>query len=97
MKRITLPAREEMLSKLIAAESSNHIVQNFYPKLLDHAGQGKVACGVAVILNMAIIEYCDSAILLAAMQLRAPEFIDALIDDAEVAAEAKMHFAKMAA
>ena len=90
-KAITLPNREEMLQRLLKVNNEGHLTEKFYPILLRDAGQQRVGAGVVMMLALAIHDYTEGMppIMANAMYMKAPEFIDALIDDKEVAKNAK--------
>jgi len=90
-KRITLPGREEMLERLSKVCDVDHTRQKFFPKLLQHAGEEKVAQGVVMLLALAIHDYTDGMppMMASLMYMSAPQYIDALVTDPEVAEAAK--------
>lgn len=90
-KVITLPGAEEMLARLIKVSDIGHAQEQFYPLLLEHAGTEKVAEGVTMMLVLAICDYTAGLppMMAAVMFTMAPRFIDALVDDKEVAEQAK--------
>ena len=90
-KKITLPNREEMLERLSKVCDIDHTRQKFFPKLLQHAGEEKVAQGVVMILALAIHDYTDGMppMMSSLLYMSAPQYIDALVTDPEVAEEAK--------
>ncbi|MFH1314959.1 MAG: hypothetical protein ABIH67_01020 [Candidatus Uhrbacteria bacterium] len=91
---ITLPDREEMLQRLMQVNDRNHVQQKLYPILLNHAGQEKVAQGIPVMLALAINDYTTGmpAVVAGMVWDYVPAWIDALVDDQDVAAEAKAFF-----
>lgn len=90
-KVITLPAREEMLDRLKKVSDNSHMQERFYPILLKHAGEEKVAQGVVMMLALAIHDYVEGMppMMSNLMYMQAPQFIEALVDDKEVAQQAK--------
>lgn len=94
-KVITLPQADDMFRRLVQVNDSAHLRERFYPLLLEHAGTEKVPDGVTLMVMLAIAEYTGNlpVVVQSAMLVSAPRFIDALVDDAEVAAEAKQLFA----
>lgn len=91
MKRVILPSRDEMLSRLGKVDSNPHLQKNFYPLLLEEAGEEKASGGVAMMVLQAIHRYAaDMPPLMGQLLLvQAPQFIEALVKDPEAAAEAK--------
>ena len=88
---ITLPDREEMLQRLLQVNGGNHVRQGLYPILLNHAGQEKVALGIPTMFALAISAYSSGmpTVMAGMVWDYVPAWIDALVDDQEVAAEAK--------
>ncbi len=91
-----LPSKDEMLQRLLKVDDNNHFQQKFYPKLLQEAGSQKVAMGVVMLLQLAIYDYIEGMppVMSRVMNMRMPDFIDALCPDEEVAREAKVFFAQ---
>ncbi len=98
-KVITLPSKEKMLERLITVNDNAHLQEKFYPKLLMHAETEKVAMGVVMILQIASCEYTKGlpAVMTVVLNMNMPAFIDALVEDKEVAAEAKKGLEKVMA
>jgi hypothetical protein len=90
-KTITLPDREDMLKRLLGVCDMSHMEERFYPILLKNAGQERVASGVVMMLALAIHDYTEGmpAMMSGLIYMEAPNFIDALVDDKEVAEQAK--------
>jgi hypothetical protein len=90
-KVIILPNQEEMFERLMAVDDNPHTVREFYPKLLKYAGQRKVAAGIVMMAELALFDYTKGMpdFMFSVMNMRMPEYIDALTDNKEVATEAK--------
>lgn len=90
-KTITLPNRDEMLQRLLKVNDISHLQERFYPILLKSAGQERVAQGVVLMLMLAIHDYIKGMpkVMEGVMCMQAPQFIDALVEDHEVAEQAK--------
>ncbi|MFZ2500804.1 MAG: hypothetical protein WAW90_02330 [Minisyncoccia bacterium] len=88
-----LPPRLVMLVNLLLVDSDENIVKYFYPKLLAMAGEQMTAEAVILLLDLAIAVYArsseTSATMEAALHKKMPEFIDALVDNPELAEEVK--------
>lgn len=95
-KVITLPNREEMQQRLLAVDDNSHLQERFYPLLLQHAGEEKVARGVVMLLALAIYDYTSGMppVMSGLMYMKADSYIDALVDDPEVAEAAKASLAE---
>lgn len=93
-KVFNLPTTDEMLKRLLKVDDNGHLQQKFYPKLLRQAGQQKVPMGVVMMLQLAIHDYTEGMpqVMSATMNMRMPDFIDALCPDEESANEAKAFF-----
>lgn len=90
-KVIILPNRDEMLARLLKVNDGSHLQERFYPTLLEQAGQERVAQGVVMMLVFAIHDYVEGLppAMAGLMYKQAPDFIDALVNDPEIAKEAK--------
>jgi hypothetical protein len=66
------------------------MVERFYPKLLDLAGQEKAGPGVATALTMAAYDYTADLPnpIGRTVMLRLPAFVRAIVDDPQAQAEA---------
>ena len=96
-KRITFPDAGEMLNRLLRISQEIHYREGLYPKIIESAGKDVDAQGIVEAITLAINDYAgekpdDIADLVYA---RVPEFIDALVDDKELAAAAKEFFHKI--
>ena len=93
-KVITLPDKDDMLKRLVMVDNDPHLVERFYPILLKNAGQKRVAQGITMMMILAIHDYADGMppLTSALMVMYAPKYIDALVDDVDVAQEAKNLF-----
>jgi len=90
-KVITLPNHEEMLQRLLKVDGNPHLQERFYPILLKSAGQERVAQSVVLMLALAIHDYVKGmpSVMTDLMYMQAPQFIDALVDNPEVAEQTK--------
>ncbi len=90
-KTFNLPAKEEMLQRLLKVDDNSHAQEKFYPLLTKHGGEQRVAMGVVLMLQLAIHDYTQGmpAMMMSLLNMRMNDFIDALCPDAEIAAEAK--------
>lgn len=92
---ITLPNADEMLKRLIAINSHERLVRDFYPLLLEDAGMEKVAIGVFLMITQAIDEYAEGQhpAVGTILSAGAHRFVPVLVDDPEVAEAIQQHFA----
>ena len=98
-KAITLPNQEEMLERLRKVNTDPSLESRFFPFLLKEAGNEFNGMGIAMIFLGAVRDYIDevykgekdmnSLEAQAMVANRVPQYIDALVDDSTVAAEAK--------
>ena len=89
-KVITLPDRDEMLQRLLKVNDDRHVQERFYPILLESAGQERTARGVVLMLTLAIHDYVEGMPVMSDhMHMLVPRFIEALVDDKEVAEQAE--------
>lgn len=92
---IILPSSEEIVERLKQVLDDEYMAQKFYPLIAQYGGEQKVAMGVVMMLVLAIEDFMQSgypAAMRGILYMDVPRFIDALIDDKEVAEEAKMHW-----
>ncbi len=82
-----------MLALLTSVLDIRYIVEKFYPSLLKSAGTELVASGVALVIILALSDFEETKDadpkMLALIDANVPDFIDALIDNKDVASEAK--------
>ncbi|MDO8407699.1 MAG: hypothetical protein Q7S95_00470 [bacterium] len=92
-----LPERDDMLAKLVAVNGESHLRQKFYPLLLKHAGEPKVAMGVVMLLQLAIDDYTEgmSPVMVASMNMWMPQYIEALCPTETAVQEAKAMWEKV--
>ncbi|MEK7159761.1 MAG: hypothetical protein AAB766_04655 [Patescibacteria group bacterium] len=90
-KRFFLPDRETMLERLLKVNDDVYYREGFYPLLLKHAGERKVAPGVVLLLTLAIHDFTEGMprVMVSLLHAQMPEFIDALIIDPKLAQDAK--------
>ena len=90
-KTVTLPDRDEMLKRLLKVSDNSHAQERFYPILLQSAGRVLVAQGVVMMLTLAIYDYTEGMppMMTNLMYMQAPHIIEALVDDKEIADQAK--------
>lgn len=90
-KVVTLPKRDEMLRRLVSVSDESHFQERFYPILLQSAERELVAQGVVMMFSLAIYDYTKGMppMMSGLVYMYVPKFIDVLVDDKEVASEAK--------
>ena len=87
-KKITLPPKEEMLSKLIGVDNNIRLQEVFYPSLLKRAGKEMGPYGYAQMFNIALGELSkqfEKQEVVSVVRAEVASFVDALIDDKEFA------------
>ena len=95
-KVITLPNREEMLKRLLRVSEDQHLQERFYPILLELAEKQYITEDVVMRLMTTIQNFVKSMppIAMRMMYMRAPQFIDALVNDLDAASQAKTFLQK---
>lgn len=85
-----LPEKEDMLARLISVNDDSHAVEQFYPLILKDAGRELVGSGVVLMLHLAIHDYTEGMppFMGALIQMSLKGYVEALIDDPEVKADA---------
>jgi hypothetical protein len=86
----TLPDRAELLRRVTAVDNDPHIVEKFYPHILEHASQEKTGLGVALALALAAANYTADLpeVLGRVIEVRLPSYVRAIVDDPQVQADA---------
>lgn len=89
-KIIAIRNHDEMLARLLKVSDDSRLQERFYPILLEQAGQERIAQDFIMWLAIAIREYVESMPpgMAPLMYMQAPGFIDALVSDPEIVAEA---------
>lgn len=93
-KVVTLPSAEEIMSRLNKVEmgASDYMAKRFYPLIAQEAGRELVAQGVVMMLTLKIHDFVSSGyppVMSGILHMYVPQLIDALVDDKDVAEEAK--------
>lgn len=90
-KVVVLPDREEIMKRLRAVYDDDYMAERFYSSIAEEAGHELVAEGVVMMLTLKVYDFAEGypAPMGAVLSLYAPQFIDALVDDKEVAKAAK--------
>jgi hypothetical protein len=84
-QRVTLPERDEMLRRLKSVIDEPHTTENFYPKLLKHAGQAKTGVGVGLMFQLAVFDYAgETGPVAAGLNVAAPSFMAVLVEDEDI-------------
>lgn len=94
-KVIVLPDAEEIVKRL-AKVYDDELAQRLYAKVAQRAGEEKVAEGVVMIFTLSIYDVCQGypPMIQSLMFNFVPMWIDALLDDKEVAEAAKAFLKK---
>jgi hypothetical protein len=94
-KFIVLPQRDEMLKRLLRVSTEKYLQEKLYPLILNYAGSEKLPEGIVMLLMLSIHDYCEGMppMMSTILTRKVPAFIDALVDDEDVAREAKDFFA----
>ncbi|MCX6811734.1 MAG: hypothetical protein NT039_03530 [Candidatus Berkelbacteria bacterium] len=75
-----------MLERLKLVSDIDHLVNEFYPLLLERAGQELLACGVIIYFELALHQYAGEATMLkAAIRYDLERYIDAMVPDTQQA------------
>jgi len=93
-KIIVLPNKEKMFKRLLKVSDDDSLQKRFYPLLLQLAGSELVVESFVTMLRFIIDDYTKNLSLRAYSLLygQADHFIDVLVDDAEMAQQAKDFF-----
>jgi len=93
-KVVTLPSAEEIMSRLRKVDmgANDYMAERFYPLIVQEAGRELVAQGVVMMLTLKIHDFMSSGyppVMTGILHMYVPQLIDALVDDKEIAEEAK--------
>lgn len=99
-KVVTLPSAEEIMNRLKKVEmgANDYMAERFYPLIAQEAGRELVAQGVVMMLTLKIHDFMSSGyppIMTGILHMYVPQLIDALVDDKDVAEEAKRFHQKV--
>jgi len=93
-KVVTLPNEQEIVDRLKKVDigANGYMAERFYPLIAAEAGRELVAQGIIIMLTLKIYNFTHSGYppaMEGVLHMYVPQFVDALIDDPEVAEEAK--------
>ena len=94
-KVVTLPDGQEIMERLkkVYMGDGDYMAENFFPMIAKEGGHELVAAGVVIMLTLKIYDFIKdggySPMMKGILHMYVPQLIDALIDDKEVATEAK--------
>jgi len=93
-KVVTLPDEQEIMERLKKMEmgANDYMAERFYPLIAQEAGRELVAQGVVLMLTLKIHDFLSSgypSVMTGLLHMYVPQLIDALVDDKDVAEEAK--------
>ena len=94
-KVITLPNAQGIMERLQKVDmgANEYMAERFYPMVSQEAGHELIAQGVVMMLTLKIHNFMTQGYppaMEVIMQMYVPQFIDALVDDKEVAEAAKV-------
>jgi len=93
MKTVIMPSADEILDRLVKADSKLHYCQKLYPLLVKNADAGKKVNGAGVVMaiHLALHEYTENLPdqMRRLVMMDVEMFIEAMITDPQVVAEAK--------
>lgn len=93
-KVVTLPNAQEIVKRLQSLDvgANDYMAERFYPLIAQEAGRELVAQGIVMMLTLKIYDFTASGyppVMSNILHMYVPQFIDALVDDKEVAEAAK--------
>ena len=94
-KTVTLPDSDEMMRRLKEVRDMGHLVKHLYPEFLKNAGNEYSAPGIVNMFLFGIDAFMQQGyppVVNSLVSLSVPRWIDALVDDPEVAAAAKQFY-----
>lgn len=92
-KVITLPNEEDIIARLTKVQD-DELAQKLYKNIAQRAGEEKVAAGIIMIFTLGIYDVCQGypPMIQGLLLRRIPQWVDALVDDKEVAEAAKAFY-----
>ncbi|MCQ3944717.1 MAG: hypothetical protein DPW11_02995 [bacterium] len=89
-KVITLPSADEMIARLMKVQD-DELAQSLYRNVAQRAGEEKVAAGIIMMFSLGIYDVCQGypPMMQNLLSYNIPAWVDALVDDKEVADAAK--------
>jgi hypothetical protein len=95
-KAIKLPSASEIMERLSRVDNDPFMTNRFYSSIASEAGRKLVARELVKMLTQKIQDFASSVssgsyslVLVYLLLMKVPSYIDALVDDQEVADEAK--------
>jgi len=93
-KVVTLPSAEEIMSRLQKVDmgANDYMTERFFPLIAQEASRELVAQGVVMMLMLKIHDFMSSGYppaMIGILHMYVPQLIDALVDNKEIAEEAK--------
>ena len=92
-KVVTLPKAGEIIDRLKTVDDDAYMAEKFYTMVANEAGRELVAQGVVLMFTLKIHDFVASGdyppVIGTLLHLNVARYIDALVDDKEVAEEAK--------
>jgi len=95
-KVVKLPNHEQIMESLIAIGEDSYMAERFYPSIAQEANRELVGSGVVLMLTLKIEDFMTQGgyppVMRGIMFMRMPDYIDALVKDPEVNADAKAFY-----
>lgn len=91
-KVVTLPGAQEIIERLKKVSDDPYMAEKFYPMIAEEARRELVAQGIVMMLTLKIYDFVASGypeVMANLLHMYVPRYIDALVDDKEVAEAAK--------
>lgn len=93
-KVVTLPNAQEIMERLkkVGMGADDYMAERFYPLIAAEGGRELVAQGVVMMLTLKIHDFVHSGyppVMEGILHMYVPQLIDALVNDPEIAKEAK--------
>ncbi len=93
-KAVVLPSAQEIMQRLAKVDmgANAYMAERFYPSIAKEGGRQLVASGIVLMLSLKVHDFVASGyppMMEGIMQMYVPKFIDVLVDDMEVAEEAR--------
>ena len=88
----TLPDYDELMRRLAAVDNSPWNVQKLYPLIARAGGSERAGAGLPMLFELAIADVCDGAVQHVTTRMLVPAWLEAIVDDGDVLADALAAF-----
>ena len=92
LKTAVLPGRDEIMRRLATVNDSPWTIERFYPLIAAAADTERAGVGLNLLFELAISDVADDDRLAVSLRMQMPSWLQALVDDGGVLADALAAF-----